>query len=40
LDLQESNFKIGVKKINEASEFIAEMKAILSEEEVKLKEAS
>jgi hypothetical protein len=40
LDLQESNFKIGVKKINEASESIAEMKAILSEEEVKLKEAS
>ena len=40
LDVQESNFKIGVNKINEASTAIAEMKLILSEEEVKLKEAS
>lgn len=40
LDLQESNFKIGVKKINEASESIAEMKIILSKEEIKLKDAS
>jgi dynein heavy chain, axonemal len=40
LDVQESNFKIGVKKINEASEAIAAMKVVLSEEEVKLKEAS
>jgi dynein heavy chain len=40
LDVQESNFKIGVKKINEASESIAEMKKILSQEEIKLKDAS
>lgn len=31
LDLQESNFKIGVNKINEASESIATMKILLSE---------
>lgn len=40
LDVQESNFKIGVNKINDASEAIAGMKIILSEEEVKLKDAS
>ena len=40
LDMQESNFKVGVQKINEASETIAEMKKILSQEEVKLKEAT
>jgi dynein heavy chain, axonemal len=40
LDNQESNFKIGVKKINEASEAIAEMKKILSQEEIKLKDAT
>lgn len=40
LDQQESNFKIGVQKINEASESIAEMKKILSQEEVKLKDAT
>ena len=32
LDVQESNFKIGVNKINEASESIASMKIVLSEE--------
>lgn len=40
LDVQQSNFKIGVKKINEASQAIAEMKKILSQEEIKLKDAS
>lgn len=30
--MQESNFKIGVNKINEASVAIAEMKKILSQE--------
>lgn len=40
LDMQESNFKIGVNKINEASVAIAEMKKILSQEEVKLKDAT
>lgn len=40
LDMQESNFRIGVNKINEASIAIADMKKILSQEEVKLKEAT
>ncbi len=40
LDIQESNFSIGVNKINEASEAIKEMKKDLSLEEIKLKEAS
>lgn len=40
LDQQESNFKVGVQKINEASETIAELKKILSQEEIKLKEAT
>jgi len=37
LDIQESNFSIGVNKINEASEAIKEMKKDLSLEELKLK---
>lgn len=40
LDQQESNFSIGVRKINEASDSINDMKKILSLEEKKLKEAS
>lgn len=40
LDVQESNFKIGVNKINEASIAIADMKKVLSQEEIKLKDAS
>lgn len=40
LDRQESNFTVGVKKIDEASESIKEMKKALSIEEVQLKEAT
>lgn len=40
LDKQESNFSVGVKKIDEASESIKDMKKALSVEEVQLKEAT
>jgi len=40
LDQQESNFSIGVQKIDSASESIKEMKKDLGLEEIKLKEAS
>jgi dynein heavy chain len=40
LDKQESNFSVGVKKIDEASESIKEMKKALSLEEVQLKDAT
>ncbi len=40
LDQQESNFRIGVNKIKEASETINKMKVELGEEEKKLKEAT
>lgn len=40
LDQQESNYRIGVNKINEASETISKMKIQLGEEEKKLKEAT
>ena len=40
LHQQESNFRIGVEKIDSASETITEMKKDLGLEEIKLKEAS
>lgn len=40
LDQQESNYRIGVNKINEASETINKMKVQLGEEEKKLREAT
>lgn len=40
LDTEQSNFTVGVKKINQASEAIKEMKKSLSIEEVQLKQAT
>ena len=40
LDIQESSYKIGLSKIQEASVAISKMEAGLKEEEAQLKEAS